>query len=94
MGELQLLGGMGSRMFDCSTLQHFSWMVGRGSVRNAAAVTQNQLLQTVYGDGQIFILKTREKKQTKTNFIKMQLLIKFYIFLAYRLLKNHVIFSS
>lgn len=54
---------MGSRMSDFSTLKHFSWMVRRGSVRNAGAVTQNQLLQTVYGDGQIFILKTRKKKK-------------------------------
>lgn len=37
-------------------------MVWRGSVRNAGALTQNQLLQTVYGDGPIFILKP-----SKTN---------------------------
>lgn len=40
-------------------------MVRSGSVRNAGALTQNQFLQTVYGDGPIFRLKT--SKTNKTN---------------------------
>lgn len=37
-------------------------MVRRGSVRNASARAQDQLLQTVYGDGPKFLLKASKTK--------------------------------
>lgn len=37
-------------------------MARRGSVRNAGVPTQDQLLQTVYGDGAKLILKTSKTK--------------------------------